>query len=133
MGRTGLIGRGALWQWGPNHQILAVCTRWRRTDSADGQAPGFLYVEGKKVMEFIAVKKSDDGDETSFGLPGVILCSLFNMFMASTTLILMLHDFFVWFISELDDHQYLMNFNLLTYSFTQFKCLVFCFKWLKTV
>ncbi|CAC5360039.1 TRPM2 [Mytilus coruscus] len=37
MGRTGLIGRGAEWQLGPNHQILAVCTRWRRADSADGQ------------------------------------------------------------------------------------------------
>ncbi|XP_071134130.1 transient receptor potential cation channel subfamily M member-like 2 [Mytilus edulis] len=80
MGRTGLIGRGALWQWGPNHQILAVCTRWRRTDSADGQAPGFLYVEGKKVMEFIAVKKSDDGDETSFGLPGEYLHGLVSRY-----------------------------------------------------
>ena len=72
MGRTGLKGRGALWRWGPNHEILAVCTRWRRTPSSDGQPSGDLYVEGKRVLEFIAIRKVEGTDDTCFGLPGVI-------------------------------------------------------------
>ncbi|OWF47104.1 Transient receptor potential cation channel trpm [Mizuhopecten yessoensis] len=75
MGRTGLRGRGLLWRWGPNHVIKAVCTRWRHkySDNEDAQT-GFLYVEGKRVLEFIAIKKL--GDEvtmdsgSTYGLPG---------------------------------------------------------------
>ena len=72
MGRTGVRGKGMLWRWGPNHEILAVCTRWRQTFGTDGAPSGFLYVEGKKVLEFIAGKKDDEGEENCFGLPGVL-------------------------------------------------------------
>lgn len=71
MGRTGLRGKGVLWRWGPNHEILAVCTRWRRIDTLEGQPQGYLYVEGKKVLEFIAVRKDDESEDSCFGLPGV--------------------------------------------------------------
>jgi ADP-ribose pyrophosphatase len=60
MGRTGVRGKGMLWRWGPNHEILAVCTRWRQTFGTDGAPSGFLYVEGKKVLEFIAGRKDDN-------------------------------------------------------------------------
>lgn len=73
MGRTGLRGRGVLWRWGPNHVIKAVCTRWRHkySDNED-TPPGFLYVEGKRVLEFIAIKKLGDEVtmESVYGLPG---------------------------------------------------------------
>ncbi|XP_033743508.1 transient receptor potential cation channel subfamily M member-like 2 isoform X2 [Pecten maximus] len=74
MGRTGLRGRGVLWRWGPNHVIKAVCTRWRHKYSDNDAQTGFLYVEGKRVLEFIAIKKL--GDEvtvdsgSTYGLPG---------------------------------------------------------------
>ncbi|XP_052281701.1 transient receptor potential cation channel subfamily M member 2-like isoform X5 [Dreissena polymorpha] len=76
MGRTGLRGKGILWRWGPNHMIKAVVTRWRRKC---GPNPGteFLYVEGKRVLEFITVHK-DSFNDTSFTLPGEILHGLSN-------------------------------------------------------
>lgn len=43
-GRTGIIGRGFLGRWGPNHAADALVTRWRRglegnikTDSISGR------------------------------------------------------------------------------------------------
>ena len=30
MGRTGVRGRGALPRYGPNHEIMAIVTRWKR-------------------------------------------------------------------------------------------------------
>ncbi|XP_076076624.1 transient receptor potential cation channel subfamily M member-like 2 isoform X3 [Mytilus galloprovincialis] len=78
MGRTGLRGKGVLWRWGPNHEILAVCTRWRRIDTLEGQPQGYLYVEGKKVLEFIAVRKDDESEDSCFGLPGGALHGLIS-------------------------------------------------------
>lgn len=54
MGRTGIRGKGTLWRWGPNHLIKAVCTRWRRKYNQENQPSDYLYVEGKRVLEFIA-------------------------------------------------------------------------------
>lgn len=30
MGRTGVRGRGALPRYGPNHEIMAIVTRWKK-------------------------------------------------------------------------------------------------------
>lgn len=71
MGRTGIRGKGVLWRWGPNHVIKAVVTRWRRKCGPDlTPLTEFLYVEGKRVLEFITVQK-DSHTESSDALPGV--------------------------------------------------------------
>ncbi|KAL5012942.1 hypothetical protein ScPMuIL_011493 [Solemya velum] len=75
MGRTGIRGKGVLWRWGPNHVIKAVVTRWRQKFNPEGHSLGYLYVEGKRVLEFIAVKR-DDGFESVYGLPGDTLHGL---------------------------------------------------------
>ncbi|KAH3781577.1 transient receptor potential cation channel subfamily M member-like 2 isoform X2 [Dreissena polymorpha] len=76
MGRTGMRGKGVLWRWGPNHMIKVVVTRWRRMRNPDGTFK-FLYVEGKRVLEFIAVQKVDV-TESDFALPGDVLHGLSN-------------------------------------------------------
>ncbi|XP_064594682.1 transient receptor potential cation channel subfamily M member-like 2 isoform X2 [Liolophura sinensis] len=54
-GRTGLIGRGLLGRWGPNHCGDPVVTRWKR--SADGKQ---MMEGGKPVLEFVAVQREDN-------------------------------------------------------------------------
>jgi len=68
MGRTGIRGKGVLQRWGPNHEIKAVITRWRRTSPGeeDVTAP-VMYVEGRRMLEFLAVQRDD------LSLPGVRL------------------------------------------------------------
>ncbi|KAK3100700.1 hypothetical protein FSP39_023943 [Pinctada imbricata] len=75
MGRTGMRGKGVLWRWGPNHVIKAVCTRWRQTYRPDGQMADYLYVEGKKLLEFIAIQNDRDS-EWVYELPGAALQGL---------------------------------------------------------
>ena len=72
MGRTGIRGKGSLWRWGPNHVMRSVVTRWRRKYTGDFQPMNYLYVDGKKVLEFVAVRK-ENADEYLFCLPGVSL------------------------------------------------------------
>ena len=75
MGRTGIRGKGVLWRWGPNHLIKAVVTRWRRKYSPDSlPLSSYLYVDGKRVLEFISIAKEEFSEgisETNYGLPGV--------------------------------------------------------------
>lgn len=33
IGRTGLIGRGVLGKWGPNHAADPIVTRWKTVDN----------------------------------------------------------------------------------------------------
>lgn len=76
MGRTGIRGKGIVWRWGPNHVIKAVVTRWRRKYGPDlSPLADFLYVEGKRVLEFITVQKESFMD-SSYALPGVSLPGL---------------------------------------------------------
>lgn len=51
VGRTGLLGRGLLGKWGPNHAGDAIVTRW----NDDGK------------LEFVAIKRSDNG---KWAVPG---------------------------------------------------------------
>ena len=80
MGRTGIRGKGVLWRWGPNHVIKAVVTRWRRKYTADLlPTASYLYVEGKRVLEFITVPKNEFSEglsEVNYGLPGVSKCDI---------------------------------------------------------
>ena len=55
-GRTGMTGRGLLGKWGVNQAADTVVTRWKR--SADG---GILERDGKKVLEFVAIQRVDNG------------------------------------------------------------------------
>eukprot|EP00794_Sanderia_malayensis_P003487 gene3487-3985_t len=54
MGRTGIVGRGLLGKWGPNHAVDPIATRWKRTNS------GIMLDKGKRVLEFIAIQRKDN-------------------------------------------------------------------------
>ncbi|XP_029650951.1 ADP-ribose pyrophosphatase, mitochondrial isoform X2 [Octopus sinensis] len=61
-GRTGIIGRGLLGRWGPNHAADPIITRWKVVDGhkVKGQ-------DGKPVLQFIAIQRRDTGD---WAIPG---------------------------------------------------------------
>ncbi|XP_078686292.1 transient receptor potential cation channel subfamily M member-like 2 [Branchiostoma floridae x Branchiostoma belcheri] len=75
MGRTGLRGKGALFRWGPNHSMLAICTRWKHAvDPATGdEQEEYLLVEGKRVLEFLSYKEPDFEE---WAIPGAITAGL---------------------------------------------------------
>ncbi|CAK8686558.1 unnamed protein product [Clavelina lepadiformis] len=50
-GRTGLTGRGLLGRYGPNHFAAWAFTRWKKNGEGD--------VKGKRVIEFISIKRND--------------------------------------------------------------------------
>ncbi|XP_065053971.1 transient receptor potential cation channel subfamily M member-like 2 isoform X2 [Rhopilema esculentum] len=54
MGRTGIVGRGLLGKWGPNHAVDPVVTRWKRSSS------GIVLDKGKRVLEFVAIQRKDN-------------------------------------------------------------------------
>lgn len=57
-GRTGVVGRGLLGRYGPNHTIDPIVTRWRRSPSGSiVRHP----VSGKKVLELVAIQRHDNG------------------------------------------------------------------------
>lgn len=62
IGRTGMIGRGLLGRWGPNHAADPVVTRWKRNSSGDKIIKG-----GKPVLEFVAIERRDCSE---WALPG---------------------------------------------------------------
>ena len=53
-GRTGIIGRGLLGRFGPNHAADPIATRWKRANS------GIVLDKGKRVLEFIAIQRKDN-------------------------------------------------------------------------
>ena len=64
MGRTGLKGRGWLWRWGPNHAADPIVTRWKTNDDNE---PVVDNGTGKKILEFIAIERTDGG---GWAIPG---------------------------------------------------------------
>lgn len=61
-GRTGLIGRGLLGRWGPNHASDPIVTRWCRNER------GETIVENeKRVLEFVAIYRHDS---KQWAIPG---------------------------------------------------------------
>ncbi|KAM8962048.1 ADP-ribose pyrophosphatase, mitochondrial [Pelodytes ibericus] len=63
-GRTGVIGRGLLGRWGPNHAADPIITRWKR--GATGQKVTDPD-SGRPVLQFIAIQRKDCGQ---WAIPG---------------------------------------------------------------
>jgi len=64
MGRTGLVGRGVLGRWGPNHAADPITTRWLR----DGQGHCILNRDTQRpILEFVGIQRKDSGE---WALPG---------------------------------------------------------------
>ena len=70
VGRTGMVGRGLLRRWGPNHAADPIVTRWKR--DGNGQV---VMVNGKPRLEFVAIKRKDTGE---WAIPGVSLIIIKN-------------------------------------------------------
>ncbi|XP_074642546.1 ADP-ribose pyrophosphatase, mitochondrial-like [Tubulanus polymorphus] len=64
VGRTGMIGRGLLGRWGPNHAADPIVTRWKR--DVNGTVENNA-TSGRPILQFIAVKRGDTGE---WALPG---------------------------------------------------------------
>ena len=76
-------GRGLLGRWGPNHAVDPIVSRWQR----DGKGEK-VVMEGKPILEFVAIKRKDTGD---WAIPGVskknyaspkIFCMCYWLFLA---------------------------------------------------
>ncbi|XP_036618901.1 ADP-ribose pyrophosphatase, mitochondrial isoform X1 [Trichosurus vulpecula] len=63
-GRTGLIGRGLLGRWGPNHAADPIITRWKRDSSGNKVIHPH---SGKNILQFVAIKRKDCGE---WAIPG---------------------------------------------------------------
>ncbi|XP_069591055.1 ADP-ribose pyrophosphatase, mitochondrial isoform X2 [Ranitomeya imitator] len=64
MGRTGIIGRGLLGRWGPNHAADPIITRWKRSTAGEKMQ----YSEtGKPVLQFVSIQRKDCGQ---WAIPG---------------------------------------------------------------
>ncbi|KAM9033166.1 ADP-ribose pyrophosphatase, mitochondrial-like isoform X1 [Sarcophilus harrisii] len=63
-GRTGLVGRGLLGRWGPNHAADPIITRWKRDNHGNKVAHP---VSGKNILQFVAIKRKDCGE---WAIPG---------------------------------------------------------------
>lgn len=64
VGRTGIVGRGLLGRWGPNHAADPIVTRWKRDNA------GVLEVDNrteKPVLQFVAIQRRDSGE---WAIPG---------------------------------------------------------------
>ncbi|XP_043401058.1 ADP-ribose pyrophosphatase, mitochondrial isoform X6 [Chelonia mydas] len=63
-GRTGLVGRGLLGRWGPNHAADPIITRWKRDSSGNKITHP---ISGKNILQFVAIKRKDCGE---WAIPG---------------------------------------------------------------
>ncbi|XP_051878375.1 ADP-ribose pyrophosphatase, mitochondrial-like isoform X2 [Pristis pectinata] len=63
MGRTGMISRGLLGKWGPNHAADPIVTRWKR----EGGEKVIHKLSGKPILQFISIKRKDCGQ---WAIPG---------------------------------------------------------------
>lgn len=63
-GRTGIIGRGLLGRWGPNHAADPVVTRWKRSNDNSISIDKFTK---KPILQFVSIQRRDSGE---WALPG---------------------------------------------------------------
>lgn len=64
IGRTGIIGRGLLGRWGPNHAADPIVTRWKRNGT------GALEIDRKSekpILQFVAIERKDSKE---WAIPG---------------------------------------------------------------
>ena len=59
IGRTGITGRGLLAQWGPNHAVDPIITRFKKNNGVK-----------TNVLEWIAIQRADTGE---WSIPGGII------------------------------------------------------------
>ena len=59
IGRTGIIGRGLLAQWGPNHAVDPIITRFKKNNGVK-----------TNVLEWIAIQRAETGE---WSIPGGII------------------------------------------------------------
>ncbi|KOC67331.1 ADP-ribose pyrophosphatase, mitochondrial [Habropoda laboriosa] len=64
IGRTGIIGRGLLGRWGPNHAADPIVTRWKRNA---GGAPEINKDTKKPILQFVTIQRRDSGE---WAIPG---------------------------------------------------------------
>nr|XP_031836155.1 ADP-ribose pyrophosphatase, mitochondrial [Nomia melanderi] len=64
IGRTGIIGRGLLGRWGPNHAADPIVTRWKRNIS---EALEINKCSNKPILQFVAIQRRDSGE---WAIPG---------------------------------------------------------------
>ncbi|CAL4134106.1 unnamed protein product [Meganyctiphanes norvegica] len=62
-GRTGIIGRGCLGKWGPNHAADPVVTRWK----LDGEEKVINEKSQLPILQFVSIKRWDNGQ---WAIPG---------------------------------------------------------------
>ncbi|XP_061556542.1 ADP-ribose pyrophosphatase, mitochondrial [Phycodurus eques] len=63
-GRTGLMGRGLLGRWGPNHAADPIVTRWK----VDAKREKSLHhISKKPILQFVSIKRKDCGE---WAIPG---------------------------------------------------------------
>jgi ADP-ribose pyrophosphatase len=84
VGRTGLIGKGCLGRWGPNHAADPIvtrfdsmhigkrssisevsCSRWKRDGRGNMMKHGS---SGRPILQFVAIQRRDSGE---WAIPGV--------------------------------------------------------------
>uniref|UniRef100_F7AUJ8 ADP-ribose pyrophosphatase, mitochondrial n=1 Tax=Ciona intestinalis TaxID=7719 RepID=F7AUJ8_CIOIN len=64
MGRTGVVCRGLLGKWGPNHAADPIVTRWKR----DGQKRLIQHKKTQKpILQFVAIQRKDN---KQWAIPG---------------------------------------------------------------
>jgi ADP-ribose pyrophosphatase len=65
VGRTGIIGRGHLGRWGPNHAADPIVTCWKR----DNQGRIVNHsVTNMPILQFVGIRRKDTGQ---WAIPGV--------------------------------------------------------------
>ncbi|XP_055986414.1 ADP-ribose pyrophosphatase, mitochondrial-like [Sorex fumeus] len=63
-GRTGMVGRGLLGRWGPNHAADPIITRWKK----DSRGNETTHPEsGRRILQFVAIQRKDCG---AWAIPG---------------------------------------------------------------
>ncbi|XP_028311989.1 ADP-ribose pyrophosphatase, mitochondrial isoform X2 [Gouania willdenowi] len=63
-GRTGVMGRGLLGRWGPNHAADPIVTRWK----VDAKGAKILHSVSKRpILQFVSIKRKDCGE---WAIPG---------------------------------------------------------------
>lgn len=64
IGRTGVVGRGLLGRWGPNHAADPIVTRWKRNGTG---AMEIHRTSEKPILQFVAIQRRDSG---MWAIPG---------------------------------------------------------------
>lgn len=63
-GRTGLIGKGDLWRYGPSHTADPMLTRWKRDDDDNIV---MHPITNKPILQMIVIQRRDNGE---WAIPG---------------------------------------------------------------